>query len=77
MVYPATQSALTTPFLSAIFWVSASSVQLRLLVSAEMVTMARPPVGIDWLMVSIFAPQLAKIATVSYTHLTLPTTVLV
>ena len=29
-------------------------------VSAETVTMALPPVGILWLMVSIFAPQLAK-----------------
>ena len=29
-------------------------------VSAEIVTIALPPVGMDWLMVSIFAPQLAK-----------------
>ena len=31
------------------------------LVSAEMVTAAQPLVGMDWLMVSIFAPLPAKI----------------
>ena len=34
-------------------------------VSAEMVTAAQPLVGMLWLMVSIFAPQLAKIANIS------------
>ena len=27
--------------------------------------MARPPVGMDWLMVSIFAPQLAKMDNIA------------
>ena len=40
--------------------ISSSSPSTMSLVSAEMVTPAQPLVGMVWLMVSIFAPELAK-----------------
>ena len=75
-------SNFSTPSAAVISVIISSSDSCISLVSAVTVTPAQPLVGMVWLMVSIFAPELAKIdsmldsapgVSVSYTHLTLPT----
>ena len=59
--YPARISNFSTPSAEPTRAIMASSSSLISLVSALMVTPAQPLVGMVWLMVSIFAPELAKI----------------
>ena len=58
---PAMISNFSTPSAEEARAISSSSPSTMSLVSAEMVTPAQPLVGMVWLMVRIFAPELAKI----------------
>ena len=61
MDQPATTSALTTPLVSARFWISSSRDMDISMVSAVMVTRAAPLVGMVELMVRMLTFSLAKV----------------